>query len=85
MRLKDFERYTGYDAKIELQAATDGQRRFKGIIDDVVEEIIHLDTAQGVVALPFNEIASAKLILTDELIAEHMAAEAAAGQQAASE
>ena len=85
VRISDFEHYVGFDAKIELAAGTEGQRRFKGVIDNVVDGDIHLETEQGTFALPFDEIASAKLVLTDELIAAHVAAEAIRDQKAANE
>ena len=85
VRPKDYERFVGHDAKVELQAATDGQRRFRGVIDQVLDDAVHLDTDQGVVALPFDEIASAKLVLTDALIDAHLAAEAAREASAAND
>ena len=85
VRPKDYERFVGHDAKVELQAATDGQRRFRGVIDQVLNGAVHLETDQGVVALPFDEIASAKLVLTDALIDAHLAAEAAREASAAND
>ncbi|MDA0339253.1 MAG: ribosome maturation factor RimP [Proteobacteria bacterium] len=78
-RQKDFERWAGFDAKVELQMPIDGQRRFRGILKGVADDNVMLETDQGPVALAFNEIEQAKLVLTDALIDAHQAAEA--GQQ----
>ncbi|MCG8691043.1 MAG: ribosome maturation factor RimP [Minwuiales bacterium] len=67
----DFERFAGFEAKVELAAAQDGRRRFRGellgVDDDRVR--LRLKGAEGsVAALPLADIADAKLVLTDELI-----------------
>ena len=73
-RLKDFEAWKGWEARIETTELIDGRRRFKGGLmgiegDDVLIEIE--DAGQEVIiGLNFEWLADAKLILTDELIAE---------------
>ncbi|WP_372025496.1 ribosome maturation factor RimP [Tistrella mobilis] len=70
-RLKDFERFAGFEAKMELRRPHEGRKRFRGRLAGVREGglvAIHLDDGSEP-ALPFDEISSAKLILTDELIA----------------
>lgn len=68
-RLKDFDRYAGFEARIELEDPIDGQKRYKGKLAGVKDETITLETDKGPKALPFAAIESAKLVLTDELIA----------------
>ncbi|MCE5973233.1 ribosome maturation factor RimP [Sinirhodobacter sp. WL0062] len=73
-RLKDFDMWEGYEARIETFEQIDGRKRFKGILrgtegDEVLIEI----EEQGemvTIGLQFDWLADAKLILTDELIAE---------------
>jgi ribosome maturation factor RimP len=72
VRPKDFERFAGFEARIVLQSHIEGQRKFRG----------HLIGVTGEFALAFGDIANAKLILTDELIDAHLAAEAARAEQA---
>ena len=70
-RLKDFERFAGFEAKMELRRPHEGRKRFRGRLAGVREGglvAIRLDDGSEP-ALPFDEISSAKLILTDELIA----------------
>ena len=73
-RPKDFERYAGHEAKIETFEAIDGRKRFKGILKGVAADNVKIDSEGAEVALPLNQIAKAKLVLTDALIAAHEAA-----------
>ncbi|MEI7606274.1 MAG: ribosome maturation factor RimP [Rhodospirillaceae bacterium] len=69
-RLKDFERYAGFEARIETKALIDGRRRFKGVLKGIAGERVRVETEDGAVAeLPFGGILRAKLVLTDALIA----------------
>lgn len=73
-RLKDFETYEGYDAKLETSELIDGQKRFRGILAGVEGEEVLVNIEQGgevhTVGLQFDWLADAKLVLTDDLIAE---------------
>ncbi|MBL8628110.1 MAG: ribosome maturation factor RimP [Rhodospirillaceae bacterium] len=69
-RRKDFENYAGFEAKIETKLAINGRRRFKGPVKELTETgdvVVTVDDAD--VTLPFENIATAKLVLTNELIA----------------
>ncbi len=69
-RPKDFENYAGFEAKIETKLAINGRRRFKGPVKGLNETgdvVVTVDDAD--VTLPFENIATAKLVLTNELIA----------------
>ncbi|MFY0595055.1 MAG: ribosome maturation factor RimP [Cognatishimia sp.] len=82
-RLKDFETFEGYDAKIETTELIDGQKRFRGILAGVEGEevLVNIDAAGEVqtVGLQMDWLADAKLVLTDELIAEMLKQRKAAG------
>ena len=73
-RLKDFDAWEGYEVRIETTEQIDGRKRFKGMLrgtegDEVLIEIE--DQGQDVtIGLQFEWLADAKLVLTDELIAE---------------
>jgi len=82
VRPKDFERFAGFEARIVLQSHIEGQRKFRGHLIGVTDDTVHLANDQGEFALAFGDIANAKLILTDELIDAHLAAEAARAEQA---
>jgi ribosome maturation factor RimP len=73
-RLVDFARYSGHEAKIELAAPIDGRRRFRGKLLGLEGNEVVLETQDSRVSLPFKGIAEAKLVLTDDLIAEDLKA-----------
>ena len=88
MRIEDFERFKGHEAKLETVMMTDNQRRFKGVISAVEGDVIVLATDQGEVRLKFGQLADARLVLTDRLIEEDLKrakAVEAAGEQTADE
>lgn len=72
-RAKDFESFSGSEARIEMKTAIDGRRRFRGrllgIAGDTVRVAVALDATETEFALPLAAIAKAKLVLTDELLA----------------
>jgi len=77
VRIGDFEVYAGNVVKIELKMLMEGRKRFRGRLLGVVDQTINLDMEGQNVALPFDQIAEAKIIITDELIAETMRKQAA--------
>jgi len=69
-RPKDFERWAGFEAKVELDEAVDGQRRYRGKLLGLRDEDVVLANEAGEkITLPFADLRKAKLVLTDELIA----------------
>jgi ribosome maturation factor RimP len=68
-RLADFERFAGFDAKLETKAPIDGRRRFTGTLLGTEDGQVRVDTEDGPVTLPFGDINKAKLVLNDRLIA----------------
>ena len=81
MRMEDFERFIGHEAKLETAAMIDGRRRWKGVIKGVEGDVIVLETENGDARLNFPQLSDARLVLTDRLIEEDLkrakAAEAA--------
>ncbi len=82
-RLKDFVNWEGYEARIETTELIDGRRRFKGVLagveDDEVLIEIEEDGAPVTIGLQFDWLSDAKLVLTDDLIAEMLRARKASG------
>ena len=78
VRRSDFERFGGHLVKIEMAVAHQGRKRFRGILAGVEADgvRIHRDDAKAGedadVLLTMEDIADARLVLTDELIAESM-------------
>ncbi len=69
VRLADYDRYKGFDARLDLEPSVDGRKRLKGRLLGVTGETVHLATETGTFDVPFAAIANAKLLLTDALIA----------------
>ena len=69
-RIKDFEEFEGYDARLETVELIDGRKRFKGTLAGTNGSEIMLNVDEGTIGLEFEWLAEAKLILTDELIKE---------------
>ena len=71
-RPEDFERYAGFDARVEMDAAVEGRRRYKGRLHGLDEDgrIVLVDGEEQV-RLTFSEVRRAKLLLTDALLAAH--------------
>ena len=78
VRRSDFERYAGHLVKIEMAVAHQGRKRFRGTLVGVEGQAVRLhrdDTREGEEDDPLlvmEDIAEARLVLTDELVAESM-------------
>ncbi len=66
--LADYCRFSGFDAKVEMRSPIDGRKRFKGELQGVADAAIVIRVEDRQLTLPFNEVAQAKLILTDKLV-----------------
>ncbi|MGR3498874.1 MAG: ribosome maturation factor RimP [Limimaricola soesokkakensis] len=79
-RLKDFEQWKGYEAKIETDELIDGRRRFKGELAGTEGDEVLIEIEEGTIGLKFEWLSDAKLVLTDELIREVLRNRKDAGQ-----
>lgn len=82
-RLKDFDVWVDYEARLETTELIDGRRRFKGDLrgtegDEVLIEIEEAGE-KVTIGLKFDWLSEAKLILTDDLIAEMLRQKKASG------
>jgi ribosome maturation factor RimP len=78
-RLKDFENFEGYEVKLQTSELIDGRKRFSGTLRGVEDGEVLIEIAEGIIGLQFDLLADAKLVLTDELIAESLRARKDAG------
>jgi ribosome maturation factor RimP len=75
VRRSDFLRFSGHLVKIEMAAPHQGRKRFRGILGGIEGNTVQLHRDAGEdadVMLVMEDIADARLVLTDELIAESM-------------
>lgn len=82
-RLKDFEMWKGWEARIETTELIDGRRRFKGGLMGVEGDEVLIEIEEGgqdlTIGLKFDWLSDAKLVLTDELITEMLRQKKASG------
>ena len=68
VRAEDYDRFSGFEARIELARPIEGRKRFRGRLLGTSAGSVRLATETGEVTLPFADVARAKLVLTDDLI-----------------
>jgi ribosome maturation factor RimP len=78
-RPQDFERWAGWEARLETDDLIDGRKRFNGQLRGVEDGDILIDIDKGTIGLKFEWLADAKLVLTDELIADSLKGRVAQG------
>jgi ribosome maturation factor RimP len=78
-RIKDFDTFEGYEAKLETDELIDGRRRFKGVLAGIEGDEVLINVTEGTIGLRFDWLSDAKLVLTDELIKEMLRQRKAAG------
>jgi ribosome maturation factor RimP len=71
-RLADFDRWEGYEARLETAEPIDGRKRFRGVLAGTEGYEVLIDVDQGTIGLKFEWLVDAKLVLTDELVAESL-------------
>jgi ribosome maturation factor RimP len=72
-RPKDYEKYAGFEAKLETAEPLEGRKRFRGKLLGLDEHGCVKLVADGVEwAIPLTIVNGAKLVLTDDLIAASM-------------
>jgi len=87
VRKSDFERYAGHVARIEMEIPVDGRKRFRGLLLGTQGDMARLrrDDAENEAPealLRIGDMSEAKLLLTDDLVAQALRREKAAKRQA---
>jgi ribosome maturation factor RimP len=77
VRPSDFEDWSGYEVKVELNQMLDGRKRFRGTIEGYADGELRLEVdldqiGVQVIGLPLTLIAEARLVLTDDLVRESL-------------
>ena len=76
-RIRDYQRFNGEEAKIELDMPVNDRKRFTGKLRGVEDDVVLIECEPGdVVEIAFASIRRAKLVLTDELLARAASAQA---------
>ncbi len=76
-REKDFIRWEGFEARLELDRMVEGQKRFKGVLAGMDDGHVAFDLEgeEETALFPLDWIVQAKLTMTDELIKESLKAQ----------
>jgi ribosome maturation factor RimP len=91
VRQSDFERALGHEARIEMAAAVEGRKRFRGRIEAIAQGpdgpaarliVVADDKSESSVELPIRAMSDARLVLTDDLIRATLRREKAALKEA---
>jgi ribosome maturation factor RimP len=69
VRPEDYDRFAGFEARIELSQPLSGRKRFRGRLLGRAGDSVRLIAETGEVHVPLSAIARAKLVLTDDLLA----------------
>jgi len=69
VKLDDFDRFKGFEAKVEALSLINGRKRFSGRLQGIDGNDVIISFEGDDVRIPFDRIAKAKLVLTDELLA----------------
>ena len=78
VRASDFERWSGYEAKVEMAVPVAGRKRYRGFIRGVEDDALLLelpDVKEGeerIARLTLTDLGEAHLVLTDDLIRESL-------------
>lgn len=70
--LEHFQRFSGYEAKIETAVEVESRKRFKGRIINVDDkDNIHFEMDGQEYVIPYDAVSKAKILITDELLAKY--------------
>ena len=72
VRLADYERFKGYEAKLETLIPIDGRKRFRGKVVGTQDDNVVFLFEEKEMQIPFSQVSKAKLVLTDELVAQFL-------------
>ena len=69
VRPADFERFSGFEAKVECEPAVQGRKRFKGLLSGLEGTEVVIEEAGARMSIPFDSVRKAKLVLSADLLA----------------
>jgi len=67
-RRQDYADWKGHEARLKLKETLAGAKQVSGVLQGIDRDIVIVSTPKGDREVPYESIASAKLILTDKLI-----------------
>jgi ribosome maturation factor RimP len=80
VRPADFDRFAGFEAKLESARPVDGRRRFRGRLGGTADGAVRIVTEGTEYKVPLADVQKARLVITDELLAASAAGRDRTGQ-----
>ncbi len=71
VKIEDFNRFAGFEAKIETMIMVNGRKRWRGLLQGIADDDVLINVDGELHNVPFARIGNAKLILNDELLKAH--------------
>ena len=68
VRLSDYERFSGREARVDMKLPFDGRRHFKGILQGANGANVRILVEKETVELPFDDIMQGRLEITEAMI-----------------
>lgn len=81
VKLADYDRFAGCEARIELALAINGRRRFRGRLLGTAGDIVRLSVDGADIEVHYPDICRAKLVLTEDLLADRAPLSSADGKR----
>jgi ribosome maturation factor RimP len=72
VRREDFDRFAGQPARVEVREPLAGRRKFTGRLGGLRDGAVVVDCDGSTIEIAFDNIAKARLVVTDQRIAELM-------------
>ena len=60
--VEQFQQYCGEEVDIRMRSPIDGRRKFKGMLQDVVNRVVHIEVEGSSFELPHEEIEKANIV-----------------------
>ncbi len=64
----DYKKYAGFSVRVDMKNFYNGRRKFKGKLLGIQDANIRIRVNEQTYLLPFGDVQSAKLLLTQELL-----------------
>ncbi len=71
---RDFEKYAGFEIKLETEEMIEGRKRFRGMLEGIEGGEVRVTVEGTQYRVPYDLVARAKLVMTDALLKAHAAA-----------
>ncbi len=72
VKREDYSRFAGNEIKAETMIPVGGRKRFRGNLLGISGDMVNIETTEGKFELPLSSIKTAKMVMTDDLVAKYL-------------